>query len=119
MNGKDIVKIVDVELARRGMTQKEFCDLLGIRSSAYSAWRKGAMPKVDRIKAIEDFIGYKIDITTPSQEDDETSELLQALKDRQDLRILMKSAQDVPASSVYALVSQLEKLKENETDREL
>ena len=119
MNGKDIVKIIDAELLKRNMTQQQFCELIGIRSSAYSAWRKGSMPKVDRIRAIEDFLGYQIDISTASREDSDTEELLQQLKDRQDLRILLRSAQDVPASSVYALISQIEKMKENETDREL
>ena len=47
--------------------------------------------------------------------DDETADLLQSIRERQDLRILLHSAKDVPASSIYALISQIEKMKEDES----
>lgn len=112
MDGKQLVKIIDDKLAERGMTQKEFCAQLGIQSSAMSAWRKGSMPKPERLKDIEKYLGISFSDYEKSNESDELREML---RDRQDLRILLHSAKDVPASSVYALIAQIEKMKEDST----
>ena len=67
------------------------------------------MPKPERIKQIEELL----EISLPKQEEpDETEGLREMLRDRQDLRILLHSAKDVPPSSVYQLIAQLEKEKE-------
>lgn len=110
MDGRDIVKIIDDELSKRGMTQKEFCAELGIQSSAMSMWRKGSIPKPERLKQIEKYLNINLSDIEKSEEPDELREML---RDRQDLRILLHSAKDVPASSVYALISQIEKMKED------
>ena len=109
MDGRQVVKIIDEKLSELGMTQKEFCAQLGIQSSAMSAWRKGSMPKPERLKQIEKCLGISFADYEKSEEPDELREML---RDRQDLRILLHSAKDVPASSVYALISQIEKMKE-------
>ena len=110
-----MVKIIDDKLSELGMTQKDFCAQLGIQSSAMSAWRKGSMPKPERLKDIEKCLGISFADFEKSDMDDETADLLQSIRERQDLRILLHSAKDVPASSVYALISQIEKLKEDST----
>lgn len=112
MNGKEMVKIIDSILAERGMTQKEFCEMIGVQSSTMTGWRNGSTPTPRRIAAIEKCLGISFADYEKSEEPDE---LRQMLRDRQDLRILLHSAKDVPASSVYALISQLEKLKEDST----
>lgn len=114
MNGKDIVRVIDAELSKRGMTQLEFCSAIGVGSSAYSAWRKGSMPKPERIKQIEEYLGISFsDYETASSIDQDTAELLESLRSRPDLGVLLKSAKDVQPSSVYDLVSKLEKMKED------
>lgn len=110
MDGRDIVKIIDDELSKRGMTQKEFCAELGIQSSAMSMWRKGSMPKPERLKQIEKYLNISL---SDIEKSEDTDDLREMLRDRQDLRILLHSAKDVPASSVYALISQIEKMKED------
>lgn len=110
MDGRQIVKIIDDRLAELGMTQKEFCAQLGIQSSAMSMWRKGSMPKPERLKQIEKCLGISF---ADFEKSDESDELREMLRDRQDLRILLHSAKDVPASSIYALISQIEKMKED------
>lgn len=112
MNGKDMVKIIDSILAERDMTQKDFCSAIGIQSSAMSGWRKGSTPTPQRVAAIEQFLGISF---ADYEKSDESDELREMLRDRQDLRILLHSAKDVPASSVYALISQIEKMKEEST----
>lgn len=110
MDGRTLTRIIDEKLADIGKTQKEFCAELGIQSSAMSAWRKGSMPKPERLIQIEKCLGISF---ADYEKSDESDELREMLRDRQDLRILLRSAKDVPASSVYALISQLEKIKED------
>lgn len=106
MTGQEIVKVIDEELQRRGLTQYEFCNAIGVQSSAMSAWRKGSMPKRERIEQIEKYLNI-------SFSDYEKSDPREELRD--DLRILLHSASDLPPSSVYALISQIEKMKEDAT----
>ena len=70
------------------------------------------MPKPERIKDIEKCLGISFADYEKSEDPDDLREML---RDRQDLRILLHSAKDVPASSVYALISQIEKMKEEST----
>lgn len=110
MNGRELVKFLDVELKRRGIPKGEFYAAIGITATAYYGWRNGAVPKAETVEAIEKYLGVDLSGIEKSEEPDEFREML---RNRQDLRILLKSASDVPPSSVYALVSQLEKMKEN------
>lgn len=68
------------------------------------------MPKPERLKQIEKCLGISF---ADFEKSDESDELREMLRDRQDLRILLHSAKDVPASSIYALISQIEKMKED------
>ena len=114
MTGQELTRIIDDELRERGMTQKEFCAKLGIGSSAYSAWRKGSMPSVKRLKEIEAFLGLEFPAeATQTAVDPEIMFLLETLEQRQDLRILLHSARNVPPSSIYELISKLEKQRED------
>ena len=112
MNGRELVKFLDLELKRRGIPKGEFYAAIGITATAYYGWRNGAVPKAETVEAIEKYLG--VDLSSIDKEE-EPDELREMLRNRQDLRILLKSANDVPPSSVYALVSQIEKMKENNT----
>ena len=104
MDGKTLTQIVDRILAERGISRLELCDAIGITSGAYTGWKKGSQPREDKIVAIEKFLDI-------SFEDYETTDSLDTL--REDLRILLRSAKDLPPSSVYELIAQIEKGKEN------
>ena len=106
MDGKTLTRIVDQILAERGISRIELCNAIGISSASYTGWKKGSQPREDKVIAIEKFLGVKLT-------DYEKSETLETLRD--DLRILLRSANDLPASSVYALISQIEKMKEDST----
>jgi transcriptional regulator with XRE-family HTH domain len=111
MDGRAIARIVDSELASRGMSKAQFYEESGISSATLSQWRTGKYePTADKLQKIEKCL--KIDLSDYEKSDD-TDELKEMLRDRQDLRILLHSAKDVPASSIYALISQIEKLKED------
>lgn len=104
MDGKTLTQIVDRILAERGISRLELCDAIGITSGAYTGWKKGSQPREDKIVAIEKFLDISFD-------DYKTTESLDTL--REDLRILLRSAKDLPPSSVYELIAQIEKEKEN------
>ena len=98
-----MVKIIDSILAERGMTQKEFCEMIGVQSSTMTGWRNGSTPTPRRIAAIEKCLGI-------SFADYEKSDPREDL--REDLRILLHSASDLPPSSVYELIAEIHKRKE-------
>ena len=106
MDGKTLTQIVDRILAERGISRLELCNAIGITSASYTGWKKGSQPREDKIVAIEKYLG--IDLS-----DYEKSDPREELRD--DLRILLNSASDLPPSSVYALISQIEKMKEDAT----
>ena len=103
MDGKTLTQIVDRIMAERGISRLELCDAIGITSGAYTNWKKGSQPREDKILAIEKYLGINF-------ADYEKCEQLEELRD--DLRILLRSASDLPPSSVYALIAQIEKEKE-------
>lgn len=116
MDGITIARIVDSELASRGISKAEFYAQSGVSSATLSQWRTGKYePTADKIAKIEKCLGISFADYEKSDMDDETADLLQSIRDRQDLRILLRSAKDVPASSIYALISQIEKMKEDES----
>ena len=113
MDGKTLTQIVDRILVERGLTRLELCEAIGITSASYSGWKKGSQPREDKIIAIEKWLGIDLSEYEKSDTQDENIQLREVLRDRQDLRILLHSAKDVPPSSVYALIAQLEKMKED------
>lgn len=113
MNGKDLVAIIERELISRGISKSEFYKECKISSATLSNWRNGIFqPTAKNIQMISDYFGIQIAEQESTAEDEETIALREMLRDRQDLRILLNSAKDVPVSSVYALIAQIEKIKE-------
>ena len=107
MDGKMLTQIIGERLEEMGVSVAEFCAEIGITQSAYSQWKRmGRMPKADRMEQIEKYLN--IDLSQY-----EKSDPREALRD--DLRVLIRSASDLPPSSVYALISQIEKMKEDAT----
>lgn len=110
MDGKVFVKLIETALAEKGIKKGDFYDAVGISATAMYGWRNGAIPKKETVEAIEKYLDLDL---FPYEKSDDSDELREMLRDRQDLRILLHSAKDVPASSVYALISQIEKMKED------
>lgn len=103
VTGKDMVKVIDAILAERGMTQKEFCDLIGVQSSTMTGWRNGSTPTPRRMAAIEKCLGINFE---DYEKPDPREEL------REDLATLLRSAEDLPPSSVYELIAEIHRRKE-------
>lgn len=103
MDGREFARIVEQELAARGIKKGDFYSQVGVTATAMYGWKRGAVPSAETIAAVEDFFG--ISFRDYVKEDE-----LEHLRD--DLRILLKSASDLPPSSVYKLISQIEEEKE-------
>ena len=103
MDGKTLAKICDAECLKRGMSKADFYAAIGLSAASFHGWKNGAKPTQKYIDAIEKLFGINL-------ADYEKSEQLEELRD--DLRILLRSASDLPPSSVYALIAQIEKEKE-------
>ena len=69
-------------------------------------WKNGAVPKKETVEAVEKYLDLEL---FPYEKSDPREEL------RDDLRILLNGASNLPPSSVYALISQIEKMKEDAT----
>lgn len=103
IDGKELTQIVDRILAERGISRVDFCKEIGISSAAYSGWKKGSQPREDKIIAIEKCLGI-------SFSDYEKSDPREQL--REDLATLLRSAEDLPPSSVYELIAEIHRRKE-------
>lgn len=112
MDGITLAKICDDECRARGISKAQFYKDIGLSAPSFHGWKNGAKPSQRYITAIEKY--FEIDLSD-YEKSDEVDELRDILRDRQDLRILLHSAKGVPASSVYSLISQIEKMKEDST----
>ena len=119
MDGRTLTRIVSEILEERGISVEDLCKAIGISQSAYSQWKYGRTPKPERITAIENYLGVKLSDYEEPEEPDEITRLREILRSRSDLRTLLSSASDMPPSSVYKLISDIERGKENERQRGL
>lgn len=111
MDGRIFAEVIEKELKKRGISKGQFYEDLGITATAMYGWKNGATPKKETVSAVEEYLGIDFSASMANAKN-ETLELAEILRDRQDLRILLRSAKDVPASSVYQLIAQVEKWKE-------
>lgn len=107
MNGNDFAAFIENELTRQNISKGEFYSATGLTAAAMWGWKKnGATPKKETIEKVEKYLGVSF---SNVEKCDPREDL------RDDLRILLNSASDLPPSSVYALISQIEKMKEDAT----
>ena len=103
VDGKVFAKLIESALAEKGIKKGDFYDAVGISATAMYGWKNGSVPKKETVEAVEKYLDLEL---FPYEKSDPREEL------RDDLRILLRSAKDLPPSSVYALIAQIEKEKE-------
>lgn len=115
MDGREIVKIIENELFLKEISKTEFYEACSMNSATLSNWRAGKFkPTPQKLAVIEDYLGISFDdYESSASKDPESDELLEMLRERPDLRILLRSGKDVPPSSIYQLISIIEKEKED------
>ena len=103
MDGKTLTQIVDRILAERGISRLELCDAIGITSASYTGWKKGSQPREDKILAIEKYLNISL---ADYEKSDPREEL------REDHKMLLKSVDGLPQSSVYEIIAEIHKRRE-------
>lgn len=118
MTGQELVRIVETQLLAKNISKSDFYSACGITSTAFSNWRKGLnSPSAKNIKFIFDYLGINEDdvpelLSQAPKTENESADLREMLRDRTDLRVLLKSASDLPPSTIYKFISEIERLKE-------
>ena len=103
MNGTEVIAVVEKILKERGISKAEFCAAIGVSSATYSHWAKGSVPKPERLREIEKYL--EIDLS-----DIEKSDPREGL--REDHKMLLKSVDGLPQSSVYEIIAEIHKRRE-------
>ena len=116
MDGKTLANICDKECRKRGIPKGKFYADIGVTAPSFWGWKNGSKPQQKYINAVEAYFGIDLsEYEVDPKLDYETAELLESIRSRPELGILLRSAKDMPTSSVYALLSQLEREKERST----
>ena len=116
MDGKAIARIIDSELASRGISKADFYGRSGVSSATLSQWRTGKYdPTPDKLSSIEKCLGISFSDYEKSDRDSETDEVLQWLREDFSHRALFESAKGLTKEQAYAVASFIEKLKAGET----
>ena len=114
MDGKTFANIVEAELLNQGMSKGAFYEAIGLTPAAMWGWKNGATPKAETIAAAERVLGISFSQYEKSDKyDAETIELLDILRNRKDIRLLIMSACELPPSAIYGVLAQLERKKED------
>lgn len=103
MDGKLFAQIISEELIKKEIPKGKFYNDIGVTSAAMWGWRNGATPKPDTVKDVEKYLGISF---SDIEKSDPREEL------REDLKTLLKSAEDLPPSSVYELIAEIHRRKE-------
>lgn len=116
MDGREFVQLIEAQLVQQGISKTKFYEDCGLSSAVFSNWRKNInAPSQKNINTICEYLNLELDksnVYVPIQQSEEENDIRELIRERQDLRILLNSAKDMPVSSVYSLIAQLEKAKE-------
>lgn len=82
MDGKELVKQIEIRLAELGMKKGDFYKLTGITSAAYSNWNTGkSQPSNSTLHKIDTVLGTTFDKSALSDNIYEKIQMLQELRD--------------------------------------
>jgi len=103
VDGITLAKICNRLCMERGISKAQFYSAIGITAPSFHGWTKGAKPQQKYIDAIETYFDIDLDLYEESEQREEL---------REDLKTLLKSAKDLPPSSVYELIAEIHRRKE-------
>ena len=116
IDGITAARVVDAELASRGIPKSWFYSQSGVSSATLSQWRTGKYdPTPDKLAQIEKCLGINFSNYEKSEMDDEAAEVLQWIREDFAHRALFESAKGLTKEQAYAAASFIERLKAGET----
>ena len=111
---REFAKRLKYFLDRDKITQQELAQKLGVSPQAVTNWVQAVKtPRMDKVDAMcSIFHCRRSDFSAQvSYEDLETQEYLQELRDRNEMRMLFKSARGATKEQIEAIVNLLESMK--------
>ena len=116
MDGKELVKQIEVRLAELGMKKGEFYTLTGITSAAYSNWNTGkSQPSIPTLHKIDVVLGTSFEQSKQSDNIFEKIQLLQELRDSE--RALLQVTKNMTDEEIRRTTEFIKTLKEgNKSD---
>lgn len=118
LSGPEFVGIIEEQCDAKKIKIKDFSAETGISSANLSQWRTGIhKPTRNKVKIVCDFFQISIDGITPTvkkvekSDGDELLDLLTALRDREDMRMLFKLAKGATPDDVRQAVKIIEALR--------
>ncbi len=115
MNSQEIVRIIETELSKKGISKGQFYKDCGITSASFSQWRTGLyFPSRAALKKIEEYLGISFSLnsnTTTSKSDtaEEKQHISSDVHDRKDIIFSLFEGTDVKMTDevladIYKLV---------------
>lgn len=98
---------------QRGLSQQQLAEALGLSRSAIGMYETGKRePDMDVLQLFSDYFNADMNtlVSPPSQETSELGELLETLRNREDMRMLFKLARDATPEDVKKAVEIIEAL---------
>ena len=114
MTGKRFIEIVNPILEQRGIKRGAFCKAIGVSPNMYGNYRNGSVPSYAVIEATEKCLGIRFSDYEKSEEtpnDEELNELLEELRNRENMRMLFKLAKYATPDDVRQAVKIIEALR--------
>lgn len=114
MTGQRFIEIVNPIIEQRGIKKGAFCKAIGVSPNMYGNYRNGTKPGYEVIEATEKYLGIRFaDYEEPEKtvDDDELNELLEELRNREDMRMLFKLAKGATPDDVRQAVKIIEALR--------
>lgn len=96
----------------RGLSQLQLSEKTGLSRSAIGMYETGKRePDMETLKALAEFFHVDMNTLTTGDSNSEMSELLEALRTRDDMRMLFKLAKDASPEDVRSAVRIIEALR--------
>ena len=112
MDGVLFARWIEQELAARGISKGEFYAAVGISATAMYGWRKGSEPKRESVESIEKYFGSSF---SNYEEEDETDDFLQLMREDYSFRALCESAKPLTKEQRLTVAAYIERLKSGGT----
>ena len=108
MNASDIVRIVEAELQKKGISKTEFYKATGINSAVFSYWRNDQnFPKRENLRKIEEYLGISFAISG-----DDATKTREMLFENDEQRILFEASKGAPKSALLEAAALIQRYKE-------
>ena len=116
MDGKELVRQIEIRLAELGMKKKDFFALSKVTSAAYSYWNTGrSQPSRDALHRIDAVLGTSFELSQQSDNIYEKIQMLQELRDSE--RALLAVTKNMTDDEIRRTTEFIKSLKgENKVD---